>query len=70
MLKNESSLFKNKSPSFTKGNSHCSRAGNNLTGFGVGFLNGNSEGAMGRGKPGNGRKGLRRRIGLKEQGVL
>lgn len=65
VLKNESSLFKNKSPCITKYDSHCSRASHNFVALDLGFLTEIQKEAMRTGKPGNRKNGLRRKTGLK-----
>lgn len=70
MFKNEASLFKNASPCITKDDSHCSRAGHSFTFLDLGFLTEIQKEAVRTGKPGNGKSRLRRKIGLKQQGVL
>lgn len=70
MFKNEASLFKNKSPCITKDDSHRSRAGHSFTFLDLGFLTEIQKEAVRTGKPGNGKSRLRRKIGLKQQGVL
>lgn len=70
MFKSEASLFKNKSPCIAKDESHCSRAGHNFMFLDFGFLTEIQKEAVRTDKPGNGKSRLRRKIRLKQQGVL
>lgn len=69
MFKSEASLFKNKSPCIVKDDSHCSRTGHSFMFLDLSLLTEIQKEAVRTGKPGNGKSRLRRKIGLKEQGV-
>lgn len=70
MFKSDASLFKNKSPCIVKDDSHCSRTGHSFMFLDLSLLTEIQKEAVRTGKPGNGKSRLRRKIGLKEQGVL